>query len=101
MHLSRFLGFYPNLEGMTASACFDLRAGTFCSTPPLHHDFLMPQEASHIGLMMRMDYPTMHLYRLSRVERNRTLEIMERYYRLHLPAFPELRSMPVLRELFD
>ena len=111
MHLSRFLGFYPNLEDggkgkeegeeRKEKSYFDLRSATFCNTPPLHRDFLMPQEASRIRLMMRMDYPTMHVYRLSRADRNRTLEIIELYYRLHLPQFPELRSLPILRELFQ
>ncbi len=111
MHLSRFLGFYPNLDGLEHGRTevlrheegiyFDLRAGTFCLQPPVHRDFLMPQEAARVKLMMRMDYATMHLFRMSRAERNRTLEIIELYYRLHLPAFPPLRSLPVLQELFQ
>lgn len=102
MHLSRFLGFFPNLTGAgERSACFDLRAGTFCASPPPHHEWLAPEEARRIRLMMGMDYPTMHHLRLSRSARHRTLEIIETYYRLHLPAFPELRSLPVLHELFS
>ncbi|MBP5338163.1 MAG: DNA repair protein RecO [Prevotella sp.] len=102
MHLSRFLGFFPNLAGAGEKAlCFDLRAGVFCATPPPHHEWLAPHEARRIRLMMGMDYPSMHHLRLSRTVRNRTLEIIETYYRLHLPAFPELRSLPVLRELFS
>lgn len=101
MHLSRFLGFYPNLSNQGGqNVYFDLRASSFCEDAPVHPDFLMPQESARIGVMMRMDFPSMHLFRLSRADRNRTLEIIERYYRLHLPAFPELKSLPVLRELF-
>ena len=99
MRLSRFLGFYPNLE--EENDYFDLRGATFCATPPLHSDFLMPQEASRIRLLMRMDYPTMHLFRLSRTERNRILELLLLYYRLHLPSFPALRSLSVLQELYQ
>ena len=99
MHTARFLGFYPNLD--TSGEYFDLRAATFCPTPPLHADFLMPQEAGRIRLLMRMDFPTMHLFRLSRTERNRILELLLRYYRLHVPGFPELRSVSVLKELFS
>ena len=29
------------------------------------------------------------------------LEVIVRYYRLHLPDFPELRSLSVLHELYD
>lgn len=104
MRLSRFLGFYPNLShfsNLKSQTFFDLRNATFCTEPPLHRDFLMPEEASRIKILMRMDFYTMHLYRLSRAERNRILEILLLYYRLHLPAIPELRSLAVLHELFN
>ncbi len=102
MRLSRFLGFYPLIkeEGARSDTYFDLRAGTFCSEAPLHHDFLAPEEAAHIHTMMRMDFQTMHLFRMNRNERNRCLDIMLTYYQLHLPDFPELKSLPVLQELF-
>ena len=115
MHVSRFLGFYPNLdEGSQGSTeegrrrgtrvrptdYFDLRAATFCAAPPLHRDFLMPEEAAMLRLMMRMDYATMHLFRMNRTQRNRCIEVALLFYRLHLPDFPELRSLDVLRELW-
>ena len=80
---------------------FDLRAAEFCSLTPTHRDFLMPQEAGRIRLLMRMDYATMHLFRMGRADRNRILEIIIHYYRLHIPQFPGLRSLPVLQELFQ
>ena len=103
MRLSRFLGFYPNLEERMSHAdmVFDLRAGTFINNVPLHRDFLQPDEARRIRLLMRMDYPTMHLYRLSRHDRNRIIEVLLHYYRLHIPQFPELKSLSVLQELWD
>ena len=108
MRLSRFLGFYPNLDDSDvkggkdepSSLYFDLRESRFCAVPPLHRDFLYPSDAEKIGLLMRMDYATMHLFRLSHEDRNRILEVLLDYYRLHLPAFPELRSTAVLQELF-
>lgn len=101
MRLSRFLGFYPNLDNFADGCFFDLRAATFCEEPPLHRDFLYPDDAARIQLLMRMDFPTMHLFRLSRNERNQILDTLLLYYRLHLPAFPELRSLPVLKELWS
>lgn len=101
MRLSRFLGFYPNIdEHLADGACFDLRAACFCAAPPLHRDFLMPAEAARIRTVMRMNFATMHLFRMSRDERNRLLEVIVAYYRIHIPDFPELRSLEVLRELF-
>lgn len=102
MRLSRFLGLYPNLEGYAEGDWFDLRAACFTSRrPAAHNDCLAPAEAARMACLMRMDYATMHLFRLSRDERARCLDVILAYYRLHLPDFPELRSVEVLRELFD
>ena len=102
MRLSRLLGFYPNLESNAGhdGLYFDLREARFSGVAPTHRDFLMPPDAAKIGLLMRMDFPTMHLFRLSHDERNRILDVLLTYYRLHLPAFPELRSTGVLQEIY-
>lgn len=100
MRLSRFLGFYPNMEDYVSGCYFDLRASVFVLSVPVHKDFLQPQEAEKLQLMMRMDYPTMHLYRLSRTDRQRLLDLALTYYQLHLPDFPELHSLAVLEELY-
>lgn len=101
MRLSRFLGFYPNLDHYQTGDYFDLRESEFLPAPPLHRDFLYPEEADKVQLMMRMDYPTMHLFRMSHQERNRLLEVTLIYYRLHLPDFPEMKSISVLQELYQ
>ncbi|MCR5077965.1 MAG: DNA repair protein RecO [Prevotella sp.] len=100
MRLSRFVGFYPNLEAYRPGAWFDLRNATFCGHAPLHPDYLLPAEASGISLLMRMDYENMHLFRLSRHDRNRIAETVLRYYRIHVPDMPELKSFQVMREVF-
>lgn len=101
MRLSRFLGFYPNLDNYVLGDYFDLRESEFVVNPPLHRDFLYPEEAEKVQLMMRMDYPTMHLFLMSHQERNRLLEVLLTYYRLHLPDFPEMKSIAVLQELYQ
>ena len=100
MRLSRFLGFYPNLEDYSVGDYFDLRESVFLSQPPVHRDFLQPQEAEKVQLMMRMDFATMHLFQMSHDERNRLLEVALAYYRLHLPDFPEMKSIGVLQEIY-
>jgi DNA repair protein RecO (recombination protein O) len=102
MHLSRFLGFYPNLDDYQGdSLFFDLEAGTFCPTAPMHRHHLIPQEAQMLRLMMRMDFHNMHLFHMNRQQRNRCIEVALQFYRLHLPDFPELRSLAVLKELWE
>lgn len=100
MRMSRFLGFYPNLDDYVDGCVFDLRAATFSLLTPTHRDFLQPDDARRIHTLMRMDFPTMHLYRLSRMDRNRIVDVLLRYYSLHIPQFPELKSLSVLQELW-
>ncbi len=100
MRLSRFLGFFPNLDDYHQGCVFDMRAGTFINNVPIHRDFLQPDESRLIHQLMRMDFPTMHLFRLSHHDRNRIVEVLLQYYRLHIPQFPELKSLQVLQELW-
>lgn len=116
MHLSRFIGIYPNLDptpNSQLSTCqlvnsqlvnsqlyFDLMAGCYCDHQPPHAHFLRSAEAEVLPLLFRMDYPTMHLFRLSRQQRLRILHVLNEYYRLHVPNFPELKSLEVLQELY-
>ena len=102
MRLSRFLGLYPNLEDYHTGDYFDLLNACFTSTRPLlHSSYINPEEAGRLRQLMRMNYETMHLFGMSRAERTRCLTIMNDYYRLHLPDFPVLKSLDVLKELFS
>ncbi|KAA6314155.1 DNA repair protein RecO [termite gut metagenome] len=102
MHVSRFLGLHPNLDNYHKGDYFDMLNGVFTSEKTqLQASFLYPEEASHLPVLIRMNYQTMHLYKMSRTERMRCLTLMNTYYRIHLPGFPELKSLKVLQELFD
>lgn len=97
--LTLFLGFCPNLDSY--GPYFDLRGGGFVSSRPLHPDYLEHDESDLVASLMRLDYNTMRLFKLNRSQRWRCLEVVLKYYQLHLPDFPELKSLDVLRELFD
>lgn len=101
MRLSRFLGLYPNLDDYVQGCVFDLRNGSFSSVAPLHSDYLSSAEASLMSLMMRMNYPTMHLFKFTRAQRNRLLDVIVQYYRLHIPGFPDMKSLDVLRNIYN
>lgn len=101
MRLSRFLGLYPNVDDYTSGCYFDMLNANFTPLMPKSGTFLKPEEAALIRLLLRMNYETMHLFGMNRTERNRCLTVINDYYRLHLPDFPILRSLDVLKELFD
>lgn len=100
MRLSRFIGFFPNLVDYREGCFFDLQSGEFTHRVPLHAYFLRPDEAARVGVLMRMNYESMHLFRLNRTERNRIASLILTYYQLHVPDFPVLKSFAVVQELF-
>lgn len=101
MRLTRFLGFYPNVDAYHDGDYFDLQNACFSTRIPLHAAYLEPSEARLVPLMLRMNYHTMPHFQFSRHERNRFLTILNNYYRLHIPGFPELSSIEILKEVFS
>lgn len=101
IQLSGYLGFYPNTENQYPGSWFDLLNGTFCPTRPAHPYALPPEEARYFLLLMRMNYANLHRFSMNRADRTRILDRFILYFRLHLDGFRELKSLDVLKSLFD
>ena len=101
VQLLRYLGIYPNLEDYTPGCYIDLQHGCAVKEHPQHADFLMPVESVSFVDLLRTGYDSMHQLSLNRELRGRYLAILCAYYRLHIPEFPQLKSLDVLRELFN
>lgn len=100
LRLTHFLGFMPNVEEAHAGYYFDLRTACFVPQQPPHPDFLVPNDAALVPKLLRMRYDSMRFFKFSGKDRSRLLEYINIYYRLHLPNFPELNSLAVLKEMF-
>ena len=83
--LSRFLGFFPQVDNYHPGYYFDLLHSEFTPQSPTHSAYINPEEAKHIPLLLRMNYETMRYFKFTGQQRSRYLEIINPYYRLHLP----------------
>ena len=102
MRVSRFLGLQPNIDNYYDGCWFDMLNASFVPAKPQSHAYsVAPEECRHLVNLMRLNYATMHLFKMNRQERLRLLTLINDYYRLHLPDFPELNSLQVLKEVFD
>ena len=101
IQLTRYLGFFPNMQDASPDALFDLQEGCFTTILPRHGLYLKAEEAGFLMKLLKMNYATMHRVHLNRTQRGRILKILNTYYRVHIPEFPELKSLDVLTELFD
>ena len=100
IRLTLFLGIAPNVEDAELGEYFDLMEGRHVRFVPAHSWFLNQQDSIRMRDLLRLRYQTMHLYIMSRQERNQCVEVIMKYYRLHMPDFPEMKTLPILQELF-
>lgn len=100
LQLTRFLGLFPDVRVAEPDSFFDLQSCVFTKDQPLHSRFLSPADANRLPAVLRMRYETMHVFKFSGAERNRFLSALNDFYQLHVPNFPELKSLAVLRDLF-
>lgn len=101
LRMTRFLGIWPGTEGCGPGMLYDLKGACYVSQIPSHGQYVQAGEASLLPLLLRADYSTMHLLKMSRDERRHMLDVLLRYYQLHVPGFGDLQSLDVLRELFS
>ncbi len=95
------LGIYPNTEGNKTNSYFDMLNGTFVNSIPPHRHFLNREESNAFGILFRIRFENMSLYAFSRQERVAIINRILEYYRLHMPDFPEIKSISVMQSLFD
>ena len=99
-HLGAHLGIQPYIESYRSGYWFDMTDGVFVPAAVRGHALLQPQEAQVIHLLSRMTFSNMSVFRFNREERNRMLDVIINYYRLHNAAIGTLRSPDILKQLF-
>ena len=99
-HLGAHLGIQPNVESYRNGYWFDMTDGVFTPAASRGHMNLQPREAQVIHLLSRMTFSNMGVFRFNREERNRVLDVIISYYRLHNAAIGTLRSPDILKQLF-
>lgn len=97
--LTRYLGFWPNCEGRGLNDFFDLQESCFTAFRPVHGQCLNNEEAEWVPRFLKMNYATMRYFKMNRMQRNAVLDVLCRYYRLHIADFPALKSLEILQEV--
>ena len=69
--------------------------------PNMESHYLNKVESAFFSRLLRISFENMALYGFSRQERVRIIHRILEYYRLHLPDFPEIKSLSVMQSLFD
>ena len=100
MHLGRLLGIEPDVTTYSAGAVMDMRDGVWRYCLPLHNEILTPEESLQAVRIVRMTYANMRYFRYTREQRARALDLVLRYYSMHVTPLNGLRSLEILRSMF-
>ncbi len=100
IHLSKYLGFFPNNNYSEEKCYFDLKAGAFMQIKPFHTLFLDKEQSLIFSQLMDFSADQHASIKISYKEMTELLEKIIEYYRLHNTGISEIKSMSVLKEVF-
>jgi DNA repair protein RecO (recombination protein O) len=79
-----------------------LYEGVFLEQQPGHLHFLEGKEAEAIANFLKMQHPhDLDQLKLNADTRRRLLMAIENYYALHISDFGKMKTLPVLREVWN
>lgn len=100
LHFSGYLGFQAQDESK-GEVFFDLKEGTFLPTPPLHTQYLPPQQAMPLLELLHHPLHRCHEVQLSKAERKALLLGLIQFYQLHVPGFTEIHTPDILEMVME
>jgi DNA repair protein RecO (recombination protein O) len=99
--LSRYLGFTPQNNYSSDKIFFDIENARFTTMQPLHPLFITPPASHALHDLLNCSFEDMDSIRLKSDSRNILLNGILDYYRYHLPVMGHIKSLMVLREIFE
>jgi DNA repair protein RecO (recombination protein O) len=96
---TRFMGFDPHNNFSEADCYFDMMGGNFCPLPPAHPHYLAMPLSHELSRMLHCAETGEMPPALSHSVRMDLLKALLDYYRVHIPAFGEMRSVQVLSDV--
>lgn len=100
LHLPFHFGFRVTDNHSKQNLFLDLQDGSFVREQPAHPYFLEDKQATTTSQLLKVMQPAeLETVKLNHDFRRHLLQRYENYYRLHIPDFGTLKTLPVLREV--
>lgn len=100
LHLPVFFGFRFIDNYSERTPYLDLQEGSFQAEPPTHNHYLQGKEAFVTSQILKVQQPEeLEDIKLHHDFRRNLLQVLEKYYALHIQDFGTMRTLPVLREI--
>lgn len=100
LDFAKHLGFFPLGTYSDRTPFFLLREGVFSPTAGMDNDFLAGEAASDLSDMAMLGVSGSPRFEASARRRQKLLENLLLYYRIHLPGMGEMQSHEILKQVF-
>lgn len=101
LHLTRFLGFYPDRTLETSADYFDLKNGVFTTNLPAHQAVLHQPYTGHWTRLLNANFESLASLNIQVIDRRILLQKIVSYYQLHIEEFGQVKSLQVLEEVLS
>lgn len=99
LNLTRFLGFYPDITDIT-KAGFHLQEGFFTNNTH-EKNVISGNQIYQFKKCLGINFDTLENVSFSKKERQLVLQILIRYFELHLDGFRKPKSLAILESVFN
>lgn len=100
IQLTKYLGFYPNNNYSSTNVLFDLRNGQFTGVEHIHTDIMGEDVSKAFHGALEKSYSDLTGFRIEQQIKQRLVDSLLDYYRLHIHGFGTVKSLAVLKEIF-
>ena len=99
--LTEYLGFLPNTNKIGFDGWFDYKKGEIVPFEPSHSFCANKELSEYLIMLSKVKIHELEKFNISRTTRDSLLTILLDYYQLHFDSLGEIKSMKVLREVFQ
>ncbi len=99
VNLCKHLGFSPNTNFSDQRNIFDITEGEFISNTPIHSFYIDKNLSIFFNKILNSDF-TSNDIKITNSTRQQLLDKIIEYYKYHLISLKEIKSLPILKEVF-
>jgi DNA repair protein RecO (recombination protein O) len=101
LKLTRYMGFYPEVNQDINADFFDMKEGVFKRYKPEHALYLSPPHTQNFNKLLQYSFENMHQLKLAKDERRYLIAKLLEYYSLHIENFGYVHSHEILEEVLS
>lgn len=100
IHLTKYLGFFPDNNYSEKWCYFDLKAGNFVQIKPMHFSYLDTQPSAYFSQLLTFSENQHEKISIDYKNRIQILEKILEYYTFHNEGLSSVKSLEILKEVF-